>query len=88
MATSKCNVEALRMHLFDTLERVKSNNDPECSPNEKCSIEEAEVVCEIAKQITETFKVQLTAMNILSRADNPNSVKAMIAANGLNSEGQ
>lgn len=49
MATSKCNVEALRMHLFDTLERVKSNNDPECSPNEKCSIEEAEVVCEIAK---------------------------------------
>lgn len=57
MATSKCNVEALRMHLFDTLERVKSNNDPECSPNEKCSIEEAEVVCEIAKQITETFKV-------------------------------
>lgn len=88
MATSKCNVEALRMHLFDTLERVKSNNDPECSPNEKCSIEEAEVVCEIAKQITETFKVQLGAMNILSRADNPNSVKAMIAANGLNSENQ
>lgn len=88
MATNKCNVEALRMHLFDTLERVKSNNDPECSPNEKCSIEEAEVVCEIAKQITETFKVSLTAMNILSRADNPKSVMAMIAANGLNNDAQ
>ena len=85
MAT-KCSVADLRMHLFDTLERVKSNNDPACSPNEKCSIEEAEVVCEIAKQITETFKVQLSAMNILSRADNPTSVKAMIAANGLNEE--
>ena len=88
MATNKCNVEALRMHLFDTLERVKSNNDPECSPCEKCSIEEAEVVCEIAKQITETFKVQLGAMNILSRADNPNSVKTMIANSGLNNEDQ
>lgn len=85
MAT-KCSVADLRMHLFDTLERVMSNNDPECSPNEKCSIEEAEVVCEIAKQITETFKVQLGAMNILSRADNPESVKAMIAANGLNGD--
>lgn len=85
MAT-KCSVADLRMHLFDTLERVKSNNDPACSANEKCSIEEAEVVCEIAKQITETFKVQLSAMNILSRADNPTSVKAMIAANGLNDE--
>ena len=81
---NKCTVADLRMHLFDTLERVKSNYDPECSPNEKCSIEEAEVVCELAKQITETFKVQLSAMNILSRSDNPSSVKAMIEANGLN----
>lgn len=83
---NKCKIADLRMHLFDTLERVKSNNDPECSPNEKCSIEEAETICEIAKQITETFKVQLGAMNILSRADNPTSVKKMVEANGLNDE--
>lgn len=85
MAT-KCSIADLRMELFDTLERLKSNNDPKCSPNEKCTIEEAEAVCEIAKQITETFKVQLGAMNILARADNPNSVRAMLAVNGLNSE--
>jgi hypothetical protein len=71
------------MELFDTLQRLKSNNDKNCSPNEKCSIEEAETVCHIAKEITETYKVQLQAMNILSKADNPNRVQLMIENNGL-----
>lgn len=71
------------MELFDTLQRLKSNNDKNCSPNEKCSVEEAETVCHIAKVITETYKVQLQAMNILSKADNPNRVQLMIENNGL-----
>lgn len=83
MGKDRCGVDDLRMELFDTLQRLKSQNDPQCSPNEKCTVEEAEAVCEIAKQITETFKVQLSAMSILARADNPASVKAMIAANGM-----
>lgn len=81
--SNKCSVERLRMELFDTLQRLKSNNDKNCSPNEKCSIEEAEAVCHIAKEITETYKVQLQAMNILSKADNPNRVQLMIEQNGL-----
>jgi hypothetical protein len=80
---NKCGIEDLRMELFDTLQRLKSNNDKNCSPNEKCSIEEAEAVCHIAKEITETYKVQLQAMNILSKADNPNRVQLMIEHNGL-----
>ena len=83
MAKDRCGVDDLRMELFDTLQRLKSQNDPQCSPNEKCTVEEAEAVCEIAKQITETFKVQLSAMSTLARADNPPSVKALIAANGM-----
>lgn len=80
---AKCSIEDLRMELFDTLQRLKSNNDKNCSPNEKCSIEEAETVCSIAKEITETYKVQLTAMNILAKADNPSRVSAMIAESGI-----
>lgn len=81
--SNKCSVERLRMELFDTLQRLKSNNDKNCSPNEKCSVEEAETVCHIAKEITETYKVQLQAMNILSKADNPNRVQLMIEHNGF-----
>ena len=81
--SNKCSIENLRMELFDTLLRLKSNNDKNCSPNEKCSIEEAETVCLIAKEITDTYRVSLQAMNILSKAENPNRVQQMIEYNGL-----
>ena len=81
--TNKCGIEDLRMELFDTLQRLKSNNDRNCSPNEKCSIEEAETVCHIAKEITETYKVQLSAMSLLAKAENPNRVQAMIESSGI-----
>lgn len=80
---NKCGIEDLRMELFDTLQRLKSNNDRNCSPNEKCSIEEAEAVCHIAKEITETYKVQLSAMSLLAKAENPNRVQAMIENSGI-----
>ena len=73
----------LRMELFDTLQKLKSNNDEECSPCEKCTIEEAQTVCDIASAITDTFKVQVQAMGVLARADNPNAVGGFLAANGF-----
>lgn len=79
----KCSIADLRMELFDTLQRLKSNNDKNCSANEKCSIEEAEAVCDIAKEITETFKVQVQAMAVMAKADNPSSVKALLLESGL-----
>lgn len=82
MAT-KCSIADLRMELFDTLQRLKSNNDPNASVNEKCSIEEAEAVCHLASEITETFKVQVQAMGIMAKAENPHSVKALIADSGI-----
>ena len=71
------------MELFDTLQKLKSNNDEECSPCEKCTIEEAQTVCDLASVITDTFKVQVQAMGVLARADNPNAVGGFLAANGF-----
>ena len=45
---AKMGIDDLRMELFDTLQRLKSANDHNCSANEKCSVEEAEAVCHIA----------------------------------------
>lgn len=78
-----CSIEDLREELFDTLQKLKSNNDENCSPCEKCSIEEAQMVCEIAHEITDTFKVQVQAMQVLSKADNPNAVRSFLDDNGL-----
>lgn len=78
-----CSIEDLRSELFDTLQKLKSNNDENCSPCEKCSIEEAQAVCDIAHEITDTFKVQVSAMKILSKTDNPNAVRSFMNDNGL-----
>lgn len=80
---AKMGIDDLRMELFDTLQRLKSANDRNCSANEKCTVEEAEAVCHIAKEITETYKVQLQAMGILAKAENPNRVQAMIESAGM-----
>lgn len=66
----KPDLEALRSHLFDSLERVKSLNDPNTDENEKMSLEQAESICEISEQIIETYKVQVQAMAIISKAEN------------------
>lgn len=78
-----CSIENLREELFDTLQKLKSNNDENCSPCEKCSIEEAQMVCEIAHEITDTFKVQVQAMHVLSKADNPKAVTEFLIGNGF-----
>lgn len=81
-----CSIDDLRRELFDTLEKLKSNNDENCSPCEKCSIEEAEAVCKIANVITNTYKVQVQAMKILSKADNPKAVRNFINDSGLSEQ--
>lgn len=80
---AKMGIDDLRMELFDTLQRLKSANDRNCSANEKCTVEEAETVCHIAKEITETYKVQLSAMGLLAKAENPTRVQAMIETSGI-----
>lgn len=77
------SIEDLRTELFDTLQKLKSNNDKNCDPCEKCSIEEAQAVCDIAHEITDTFKVQVQAMNILAKSNNPKAVRSFINDNGL-----
>ena len=83
MANNRCSIENLRMELFDTLQRLKSQNDPNCDANEKCSIEEAEAVVHIADAITDTYKVQISALNILAKADNPMKVATMMKNSGI-----
>lgn len=67
---SKTGLSDLRMHLFDTLERVKSISDPDCSDKDKCSLEQAQTICKVSDQIIESFKVEVNAMQVLVKAAN------------------
>ncbi len=62
---NKISIDALNMHLFETIEMLKNNSDSQASDNEKISIENAKAIVEAGKVIIEGYKVKVQAMHIV-----------------------
>lgn len=77
------SLDNLNVHLFETIEMLKSNNDPEASPNEKIDVETAKTIADIGKVVVDGYKVKLQALNIISKADNPNAVSNTLKDSGI-----
>lgn len=82
------NLDQLNIHLFETIEMLKNNSDPNASENEKIDVDRAKTIADISKVIVEGYKAKITALNILSKADNPNAVKHLIETSGIWLEGK
>jgi len=65
------SIDRLNEHLFDVIERLKTNNDPEADVKEGISIEEAKTITECAKVVVEGYKVKAQVLSIISKSDNP-----------------
>ena len=61
----------LRDHLFETIERLKLAGDPDASDNERISIETAKTIAEVGQVIVNSAKLEVEAMKIISRSENP-----------------
>lgn len=70
MSNNRLSLEALKSHLFETLEGVKNLSDEQASPCEKIGIDQAKQIVDIAGKIIDVYKVQVDAMQILNRMDN------------------
>lgn len=70
----KNSIDDLRNHLFDVIERLKSNGDPEASENEKIKLEDAKMICSAADCIIDSIRVQNEFVGIISKAENPDKV--------------
>lgn len=77
------SLDNLNVHLFETIEMLKSNNDPVASPNEKIDVETAKTIADIGKVVVDGYKVKLQALNIISKADNPNAVSNTLKDSGI-----
>ena len=89
----KTTLNDLRVHLFDTIERLQLTNDPNASDNEKISIETAKAIAEIGQVIVNSAKLEVEAMKIISRAENPKetldamkSTSVMLLGDGVKRE--
>lgn len=85
---SNVSLEALKIHLFETLEGVKNLSDESASDCEKCSIEQAKTIVNIADSIIDIYKTQVDAMHTFSKMDNIASMGTLAVGMGITDNDQ
>ena len=85
---SNVSLEALKAHLFETLEGVKNLSDDNASECEKCSIEQAKTIVNIADSIIDIYKTQVDAMQTFSKMDNVASPGTLAVGMGITDKEQ
>ena len=86
MGNTNLSLEALKSHLFETLEGVKNLSDEEASPCEKVSIEQAKQIVDIADSIIDIYKTQVDALKTFSSMDNVASGGTLLEGMGFINE--
>lgn len=78
----KNKISDLNNHLFEAIEMLKNNSDPNASENEKMDLDTAKRIADLGKVIVEGAKVQLQALEIISKSQNPD-----LASRAMNNTG-
>ena len=84
--SSNVSLEVLKAHLFETLEGVKNLSDDNASECEKCSIEQAKTIVNIADSIIDIYKTQVDALKTFYTMDNVASQGQLMVGMGIISQ--
>lgn len=79
----KNKLSDLNNHLFEAIEMLKNNSDPEASENEKIDIPTAKQIAELGKVIIEGAKTQVLAMELISKSQNPVETTTALHGTGI-----
>lgn len=77
------SIDALNAQLFETIEMLKNNRDPQASDNEKIDIDTARSISDLGRVIVEGYKVKAQVLNMLARADSPRQLQDSGIKNGI-----
>lgn len=80
------SLEALKSHLFETLEGVKNLSDEKADPCEKVSLEQAKQIVDIADSIIDIYKTQVDALKTFTGMDHVNSQGQLMVGMGIINE--
>ena len=86
MANKNLSLDALKAHLFETLEGVKNLSDDRADPQEKVSIEQAKQIVDIADSIIDIYKTQVDALKTFTQMDNIASQGQLMLGMGIISQ--
>ena len=84
--SSNVSLEALKAHLFETLEGVKNLSDNRADDCEKCSLEQAKTIVNIADSIIDIYKTQVDALKTFSSMENVASQGQLMVGMGIISQ--
>lgn len=84
----KISIDRLNEHLFESIEMLKSNKDPNADDHEKMDVETAKAIADISKVVIEGYKVKAQVLGMLRNAENPKALKTSIAGSGIISDEQ
>ena len=73
-------------NLFEAIEMLKNNSDPNASANEKIDVNTAKTIADLGKVVIEGYKVKAQVLNIMAKTDNPNSTKQLLGGTGIISQ--
>lgn len=73
---AKNDLTALRDHMFEVIERLKSNSDPDASECEKLDVETAKAITNAAQSIIHSAKIEIDFLKIIAKGDNIQGVVA------------
>ena len=77
------NLDILNSHLFEAIEMLKNNSDPNASPNEKMDAATAGTIADIGKVIVDGYKVKAQVLQMMSKSENPNATKSLMDNSGI-----
>ena len=86
--SSNVSLEALKAHLFETLEGVKNLSDNRADDFEKCSLEQAKTIVNIADSIIDIYKTQVDAVSLFSKMDDVASLGTLAVGLGITDKEQ
>ena len=86
MANKNLSLEALKAHLFETLEGVKNLSDDRADDCEKVSIDQAKQIVDIADSIIDIYKTQVDALKTFAQMDNVASQGQLMVGMGIISQ--
>lgn len=79
----RTSLKDLKEQMFDVLERLKCSGEPGIDPRDTISLEAAGKMAEVAGVIIACAKIEVSALNIISRSDNPRMAASAMTGSGL-----
>ncbi len=77
------NLEALKSHLFETIEGLKNLSDPEADDNEKVRIDQAKAIVDAAGKVIDIYKLQVDAVKTFVSKDDIMNASVMLNDMGV-----